>query len=531
MAGAKNPPDPIIGIDLGTTYSVVAALDATGRPVTVPNRHGDLATPSVVLFEDDGLIVGKEALRLALLEPECVAECAKRDIGSRFYHRPVAGRQVQPELISALVLKRLKADAERRLGPIRQAVITVPAYFDHTRREATCEAARLAGLVVISLLNEPTAAALAYGFREGFLDAVGALDGRKTVRPGVMTVVVYDLGGGTFDVTVTQIRDRTFKTLATDGDVRLGGRDWDRRIVDHAAKSYLTEHPEDDPRKDAKTLQALFKEAEEVKRTLSERSRTRLVYAHDGKQLGLTLTRAEFDELTADLLERTRVTTKLVLTEAGLEWAEVDKLLLSGGSTRMPQVSRMLRELSGKEPDQSISPDEAVAHGAALYHGILRRSTDGKDSNGKRQTSVVNVNAHSLGLVTKTRTSDRLLNSILIPRNTPLPHSGSQLFRTVHACQKRILLRVVEGEAPDPSACNTLGKFLMEPLPAGLPAGSPIRIHYSYDESGRITVQAVVEGPTVKTQVAIARRGSTIGQDLESWALSLLEIEDDDDEL
>ena len=369
--------EPIVGIDLGTTYSVVAALDRTGRPMTIPNRHGDLSTPSVVLFDDDGLIVGKEAQRLAMLEPDRVAECAKRDIGLAYYHRLVAGRRIQPQVISALVLKRLKADAQRRLGTIRQAVITVPAYFDNTRREATCEAARLAGLEVAELLNEPTAAALAYGFQEGFLDRAGALDGRKTARKGVMTVVVYDLGGGTFDVTVMQIRDRQFKTLVTDGDVRLGGRDWDRRIVDHAATRYLAGHSGDDPRDLPATLQALFKEAEEAKRTLSERPKTRLVYAHRGHRVVLGLSRAEFEELTADLLERTRVTTKLVLNEAGLEWSEVDKLLLSGGSTRMPQVARMLRELSSQEPDRSISPDEAVAHGAALYHGILRADRDG----------------------------------------------------------------------------------------------------------------------------------------------------------
>ena len=375
--------EPIVGIDLGTTYSVVAALDPSGRPVTIPNRHGDLSTPSVVLLEDAELIVGKEAQRLALVEPERVAECPKRDMGAPFYHRPVAGRQVPPEVISAIILKRLKADAERRVGRIQRVVITVPAYFDHTRREATCEAARLAGLEVADLLNEPTAAALAYGFQEGFLDQAGALDGRKTVRKGVMTVVVYDLGGGTFDVTVMQIRDRQFKTLVTDGDVRLGGRDWDRRIVDHAAARFMAEHPGDDPRDDPATLQGLFKEAEEAKRTLSERAKTRLVCTHHGHRTAIELSRAEFDELTADLLERTRVTTKLVLNEAGLEWSEVDKLLLSGGSTRMPQVERMLRDLSGQEPDRSMSPDEAVAHGAALYHGMLRTAGDDQSGGGR----------------------------------------------------------------------------------------------------------------------------------------------------
>jgi molecular chaperone DnaK len=522
-------PEPIVGIDLGTTYSVVAALDPSGRPLTIPNRHGDLSTPSVVLFEDDCLIVGKEAQRLALLEPDRVAECSKRDMGSRYFHRPVAGRQVPPRVISAAILKRLKVDAERRLGPIRRVVITVPAYFDHTRREATCQAARLARLEVTDLLNEPTAAALAYGFQEGFLDKAGALDGRKTARKGVMTVVVYDLGGGTFDVTVMQIRDRQFKTLVTDGDVRLGGRDWDRRIVDHAATCYMAEHPGDDPRADPVTLQCLFQQAEEAKRTLSDRSKTRLVYAHQGHHVVLGLSRAEVENLTADLLERTRVTTKLVLNEAGLEWSEVDKLLLSGGSTRMPQVARMLRDLSGQEPDRSMSPDEAVAHGAAIYHGILRTDRNGHTGVAGKATKVINVNAHSLALVTQARSPSRFTTSILIPRNTPLPHSGSQVFLTGKTGQARILIRIVEGEAPDPAACIPLGKFFIEPLPPGLPAGSPIRLHYTYDQSGRIKVGALIDGPSLRMEIDISRRGSTVDQKIEDWALSFLNQPDPDE--
>ncbi len=344
-----------------------------------------------------------------------------------------------------------------------------------------------------------------------------------------MTVVVYDLGGGTFDVTVMQIRDRVFKTLATDGDVRLGGRDWDRRIVDHAAARYMDGHPGDDPRDDPATRQALFKEAEESKRTLSERPKTRLTYAHHGQQVVLEISRAEFEGLTADLLERTRVTTKLLLGEAGIEWTEVDKLLLSGGSTRMPQVARMLRDLSGQEPDRSLSPDEAVAHGAALYHGILRSERNRDPAEAAPAAKVINVNAHSLGLVTRIRSSNRLLNSILIPRNTPLPHSGSQLFQTGNAGQKQLIIRIVEGEAPDPAACSLLGKFVIEPLPAGLPANSPIRLHYSYDESGRIKVQAIVDAPSLKKEVQISRRGSTVGQHIEDWAMNLLNQADSDE--
>jgi len=521
--------EPIVGIDLGTTYSVVAALDRSGKPETIPNRQGDLSTPSVVLIDDDGPIVGKEAQRLALLAPDRVAECPKRDMGLPHYHRLVAGRQVSPQVISAIILKRLRADAARQVGPIHRVVVTVPAYFDHTRREATCEAVRLAGMEVVDLLNEPTAAALAYGFREGFLNAAGTLAGRKTIREGVMTLVVYDLGGGTFDVTVMQIRDRQFKTVVTDGDVRLGGRDWDQRIVDHAAARFLAERPGDDPRADPLTLQTLYKEAEAAKRTLSERSKTQLVYSHQGRQMGLCLSRAEFEALSADLLERTRVTTKLVLNEAGLEWQDVDKLLLSGGSSRMPQVAQMLRELSGLEPDKSMSPDEAVAHGAALYHGILRSERNGDSSTAWPATKVVNVNAHSLGLVTRARSTKQLFNSILIPRNTPLPHSGSQVFRTATTGQPRIVIRIVEGEAPDPADCIPLGRYTIEPLPPGLPVGTAVRLDYSYDPSGRIQVRSKVDAPSLQSEVQIARRGSTVDRPIEDWAVDLLNQADPDE--
>jgi molecular chaperone DnaK len=524
------PPDPIIGIDLGTTFSVVAALDDRGRPVTIPNAHGELTTPSVVLFEEDRLVVGKEAARRALAEPGRVAECAKRDMGSPFYHRPVAGRQVTPVMVSAVILKQLKADAERAVGPIRRAVITVPAYFDHARREATAEAGRLAGLEVIDILNEPTAAALAFGFRERFLDASGALATRRTARPGVLTALVYDLGGGTFDATVMQVRDRQFKTLVTDGDVRLGGRDWDQRIVDLAAAAFLASHPRDDPRRVPETLQAMFQGAEEAKRALSERETTRLEYTHCGLAAGLELTRAAFEELTADLLERTRATTQLVLGEAGLEWSEVDTLLLTGGSTRMPQVPRMLRALSGKEPDRTLSPDEAVAHGAALYHGILRAQR-GEPAPSAGETSITNVNSHSLGVVALAPSTGLLCNSILIPRNTPLPHSGRQRFRTVKDGQARIKVRVVEGEAVNPDDCIQLGEFVVEPLPPGLPKGTPVRVTYSYDPSGRIRVEAELEAFKAKAQARIVRQGPKLDHAVEDWALRLLDAHEglDDD--
>jgi molecular chaperone DnaK len=520
---------PIVGIDLGTTYSVVAALDHAGAPVTIPNRDGDLSTPSVVLFEDDSIIIGKEALRLALTDSDRVADCPKRDMGQRYYHRPIAGRQVTPQMLSALILKRLKADAERRAGTITKAVITVPAYFDHSRREATAEAGKMAGLDVVDILNEPTAAAIAYGFQEGFLNSAGALDGGETARKGSLTVLVYDLGGGTFDVTVMRIRERQFRTIVTDGDVRLGGRDWDQRIVDYCAEQYLSQFPGDDPRNDSESLQALLQTAESVKRTLSERSKTKLSFIHKGLRQNLEITRAMFDELTADLLDRTRATTKLVMEEAALSWSDIDRILLSGGSTRMPQVARMLRELSGKEPDRSISPDEAVAHGAALYHGILLSGAGAVADAEPSIPTVVDVNAHSLGVIAVNRNPRRHYNSILVPRNTPLPHSGSQRYQTAHEGQRRVAIRLVEGEALDPADCIPLGEFMIEPLPPDLPKGSPVRVNYSYDRSGRIQVEAVLEETQCRAEVRIVRRGAAVDRAQEDWALNLLHLPEDDD--
>jgi molecular chaperone DnaK len=522
MAGRAAP---IVGIDLGTTFSVVSALDAaTGRPFTIPNEHGDRTTPSVVLFDEDGgLVVGKEAQRVAPVEPGRVAECPKRDMGRPLYHRPVAGRRVAPELLSAAILRRLKADDEHVVGPFREVVVTVPAYFDHTRREATVAAGRLAELDVVEVLNEPTAAALAYGHQKGFLGADGVpMSDAPTARSGMLTVLVYDLGGGTFDVTVMQIKVRHFKTLATDGDVRLGGRDWDRRVVDHAAAAHLDAHPGADPRKDPETLQALYQVAEAAKRALSTLPRTRLTFHHRGAATTLELTRATFDELTADLLERTRVTTRLVLAEAGLAWPDVDRVLLSGGSTRMPQVAAMLRDLTGREPDRTLSPDEAVAHGAALYHGLLRAAQDGKGPD--PAAAVINVNAHSLGVFARRRDGPALrpYNSILLPRNTPLPHAGRREYRTVKDDQRGIIVRLLEGESLDPFACAQLGEFRVEPLPPGLPAGTPVEIRYSYNRGGRIQVAASVQTAEGQLEVRIGHQGRTRGLDAEEWVAQLL---------
>ncbi|MCE9557244.1 MAG: Hsp70 family protein, partial [Planctomycetes bacterium] len=356
-------PGPPVGIDLGTTFSVVATLDTQGRPRTIQNAEGDVTTPSVVMFDRDSVVVGKEAVKLASFEPEAIAAYAKRDIGATRFGKPIRGSHLPPEVVQSFVLRKLKADAELKIGPIRQAVITVPAYFNEPRRKATQDAGRLAGLEILDIINEPTAAALAYGVEREFLSPDGEVAAPETV-------LVYDLGGGTFDVTLMRLEGHDYTALATAGDVYLGGIDWDQRIVNYLATQFLTKHNLD-PRENPSALVRLLREAEDAKRALTAREDVIVTFDHEGHKLRTPLTRADFEQMTSALLERTRFTIRNVLREAKLEWKDVTRLLLVGGSSRMPQVHAMLRQESGLEPDRSLAADEAVAHGAAIYAGYL----------------------------------------------------------------------------------------------------------------------------------------------------------------
>jgi len=359
-----------IGIDLGTTFSAVAHLGPQGRPITIPNAEGELTTPSVVLFEsDNSAIVGREAKRAALAEPGNVAEDVKRYMGDESYPKLLRGRSISPINLSAIVLKKLLQDAEARLGPIDGAVITVPAYFDENRRQATAAAAHSAGLKLIGIINEPTAAALAHAFKSYTTPEGGVAEILQTEGQLPEISVIYDLGGGTFDVTVLRAVGYDLTVLATAGDVQLGGRDWDKRLYDHLADTFISQHGAD-PRDDALSRQQLESTAEEMKKDLSRRDHTRFVVNHAGKSLQGELTRSQFEEMTADLLFRTESRLSRAVRDAGIDWGDVDDVLAVGGSTRMPQVQAMLSRVTGMSPDASISPDEAVAHGAAIHAAV-----------------------------------------------------------------------------------------------------------------------------------------------------------------
>jgi len=505
---AKQPP---VGIDLGTTLSVIAYLDPTGRPTSIANNMGDLLTPSAVYVDDDAVIVGKEAVKSSSLAPDRFADCFKRDLGAPFCQRKLHGRDVPPEVLGALVLRQLKRDAERRISGVNKVVITVPAFFDERRRRATQEAGRLAGLDVLDIINEPTAAALAYGYCQGFFNPLQGDAGAKQQR-----VLVYDLGGGTFDVTILEIDGARFRAVATDGDVWLGGKDCDQRLVDHLANQFVATHGID-PRSDPQDAAQLWLDAQEAKHALSERSKTTVVCFHAGIRMRIEVTRTQFEDLIRDLVERTETTTSLVVSQAGLTWEQIDRVLLIGGSSRIPLVRQMLRRVTGKEPDCSQSPDEAVAHGAALYAGMLMNQKIGD----KPACALTNVNSHSLGVVGVHPKTKQRVNLILIPKNTPLPCQATRVFRTAKTDQRSVRVPVVEGESERPEDCIALGDCVVRDLPPGLPQGTRIEVEYRYAANGRISVLARVPTIRYSAHVEINLDKTRDLEDLQTWEARL----------
>ncbi len=497
---------PAVGIDLGTTFSVVAHLDASGRPKSLINAEGDILTPSVVLFDQASVVVGKEAVRAAGLEPDRVAAFAKRDMGSPFYSVPVGGKRIPPEVIQALVLEKLKMDAEAQIGPFTKAVITVPAFFNEPRRKATQDAGQLAGLEVLDIINEPTAAAIAFGYQAGFLSPSGGA--RQPER-----ILVYDLGGGTFDVTVMDIDGTQFRTRATAGDVYLGGLDWDRRIVDCVCEEFMQTYRGQDPRQDMAAMNKLLREAEDAKRALSAREQTTVTVEFRGDGLRVPITRSQFEERTADLLERTRFTVRGVLRDASLSWSDITRVLVVGGSTRMPMVTRMLEEESCRKPDRSVSADEAVAHGAALYAGLLL--ADGSRS--RSQVRVTDVNSHDLGVIAIEKLTGRQRNVVLIPRNSPLPASHTKRFRTHADGQKTVGIKVVEGGDASGQNSTPIGSCTIRDLPNDLPRGTAVEVTFTYAANGRLSVTAMLPGHDRSTTLELDRASGLSDDKLKMW--------------
>ncbi|MEY2444868.1 MAG: molecular chaperone DnaK [Ilumatobacteraceae bacterium] len=457
-----------VGIDLGTTNSVVAVLEG-GDPVVIPNSEGARTTPSVVAFSKAGeVLVGEVAKRQAITNSDRTFRSIKRHMGESWKSPDIDGKQYTPQEISARTLMKLKRDAEAYLGDtVTQAVITVPAYFDDAQRTATKEAGAIAGLEVLRIINEPTAAALAYGLDKSAQDE---------------KVLVFDLGGGTFDVSVLEIGDGVFEVKSTHGDTHLGGDDWDQRIIDWLVQQFKAAHGVD-LAADRMAGQRLKEAAEKAKIELSQVQQTQInlpfitATAEGPLHLDESLTRAKFQEMTADLIERCRIPFEQALKDAGISKGELNHVVLVGGSTRMPAVVDLVVNLTGKEPNKSVNPDEVVAVGAAVQAGVLRG--DVKD------VLLLDVTPLSLGIETKGGVMTKL-----IERNTTIPTKRTEVFTTADDMQPSVEIHVLQGEREMASYNKTLGKFQLVDLPPA-PRGVPqIEVTFDIDANGIVHVSA-----------------------------------------
>ncbi|WP_151735923.1 molecular chaperone DnaK [Paenibacillus tengchongensis] len=469
----------VIGIDLGTTNSCVAVMEG-GEAVVIPNPEGARTTPSVVGFKKDGeRIVGETAKRQAITNPDRTISSIKRHMGTS-HKESIDGKDYSPQEISAMILQKLKSDAEAYLGqPVTQAVITVPAYFNDGQRQATKDAGKIAGLEVLRIVNEPTAAALAYGLE----------------KSEDQTILVYDLGGGTFDVSILELGDGFFEVKATSGDNNLGGDDFDQKVIDFLVAEFKKEQGID-LSKDKAAVQRLKDAAEKAKKELSGVLTTTVslpfITVVDGvpQHLEVNLTRAKFEELTADLVERTLGPTRQALSDAGMTPADLNKIVLVGGSTRIPAVQEAIKKLTGKDPHKGVNPDEVVALGAAVQAGVL--TGDVKD------VVLLDVTPLSLGIETAGGVFTKM-----IERNTTIPTSKSQVFSTFADNQPSVEIHVLQGERQMANGNKTLGRFMLNDIPPA-PRGVPqIEVTFDIDANGIVNVSATDKGTGKSQKITI----------------------------
>ena len=463
----------IIGIDLGTTFSVGAYADENGVAHVLSNRDGSNTTPSVVMFDEDEILVGIQAKNNASLSPSDVIQFVKRNMGNpEWFFLSAKGEKFTAEEISSLILKRIKEDCEEKLGePVTEAVITVPAYFSDAQRQATIDAGKLAGLKVKAIINEPTAAAIAYGID-------------KLSEP--QKVMVYDLGGGTCDVTIINISSGEIKVLATHGNRNLGGKDFDDSLIEYISQQFKASTGLD-INEDDEANQILRGKCEEAKIALSSREKFKIALSVMGKKFDTTVTREKFEELISILVNETKIDVDIALEDSRLKPSDIDKVLLVGGSTRIPAVREFIEKRMNIKPSAELNPDEVVAIGAAIYARTLTQKTGG---GGKKEDPVVikDVNSHALGVVALMRDEngrEYLANSVIIPRNQSIPSKGEKEYYTHSENTTELQVQVTEGDDEDLEYVTIVGEALIHINPH--PENSPVRVELGHDRNGVIT--------------------------------------------
>lgn len=506
-----------IGIDLGTTYSAMAIVNEHGRAELIPNSDSDRLTPSAVFFDDDLILVGQEAKDKALTHPQQVALFVKRQMGKPngvIFHRQQILSAVD---VSALIIKKLCADAAQQLGrPVTHALITVPAHFDDARRRLTSEAGRIAGIEVLGIVNEPTAAAIAYGME-------------RAEQAG--TLLVYDLGGGTFDVTVLRAAQQEITVLASKGDAELGGKDFDDKLIELAVDRFKQEHgidPTSDPR-DAGDLRS---SAEKIKRELSKRNKALMVVRAQGRSTQLEVTRSQFEDLIRPRIKTTFTIIALALQDAGLTPDQIDQIVLVGGSTRIPLISTLLRQTFGDrvQIQSNLNPDETVALGAALL--AAQKIVDVSPQAVSPQVAdvvgglvVTDVLSHSIGIEASYPGTQQTFHSILIKRNTPLPAEVAREFATVQPGQTAIEVKIYQGETQNLVDCNPIGSFVLGGLPPDRPAGCKVRVSFRCDTDGVAHMTAVDIQSGLETTTTV---GYKVGQSSEQISARQRWLEEQD---
>ena len=501
---------PCVGIDLGTHSTVIAAISPDGQPRVIRNAEGELSTPtSTYITPEKRVLVGRQAVEALKNDPEHGTRYPKRNLGTADASAEIYGQRLPAEVLLAAVLKKVKEDAESHLGPIKEVVISVPTFFDETRRLATQNAGFLAGLTVMDIVNETTATALAYALKRNS-------DSSET--PGSLqdntNFMIYDLGGGTFDVTVMNYQGGTFRTLSTDGDFKLGSHNWDLQLL-YFINRKIQAATHVDVGKDRRLQLHLQMECEAAKEKLAEHPTATVRCRVQGRDITIKVTREVFEKVTSDLLDRTEICVHRVMKNANLGWSAIDHILLVGKATELPSVTKMLNRVSGIDPHSTESIGEVVSHGAAIhaYHHHFSRA--GKSP----KLKVQNVSTHSLGVSAMNPRNKKQQMSVLLPKNTTLPATATRIYRLRSKSQRRIVIPILEGESLDPNDCHPLGRCILASLPEDLRDGCPIEVKFTYRQNGRLSLKVMIDGK--KWDQKLQRYTGLTNRQLLSWKTRL----------